>query len=607
MLFAKASEDLSSLPPDYLPPLGLRRGAAPNPPQDLRDRVIAGAEAALGAAWPQLLAGDYRDYLRRGDRAGYEARCFTRRHRLNTLTLAALLDEDPRYLDAVVDGLWLACEESGWQLPAHNAYSRGGARLALPDDSAPVVDLFAAETGAQLALIAALLGPRLAEISPEILARIDRELERRLIRPVLEGSFWWMGLEGGELNNWTPWCAQNLLLTAFVRPVFRPVRRALVRRLAVGLDGFLAGYGEDGACEEGPQYYRHAALCLWGCLEILSSVAPEAFAPLWRDEKIGEMADYIRKVHIAGQSYFNFADSAARIEHCGVREYLFGEAVGKEALARFAALDAMADPEPEAPRNYSLWHRLLTLAHAEELRAEVLKPPPPPPEDGWFPSIGLMVARDEAWALAVKAGDNGDSHNHNDVGSFTLYREGRPVFIDVGVETYTAKTFSPERYDIWTMQSSWHNLPDFGGFQQRDGAEYAARSVGVDFTPAEARIDMELAGAWGPEARLRSYRRRVRLIRGSGVEVWDEFDGDLPARLSLILAVRPEMREGGFELPGLAQVEIEGARLLDLEEVPVTDARLRQSWPAAIWRIRVAAEAGGLRLFCAGCDEKAPS
>ncbi len=40
------------------------------------------------------------------------------------------------------------CEESAWQLPAHNSYIRDTPQLPLPDTTRPIVDLFAAETGA---------------------------------------------------------------------------------------------------------------------------------------------------------------------------------------------------------------------------------------------------------------------------------------------------------------------------------------------------------------------------------------------------------------------------------------------------------------------------
>ena len=86
--------------------------------------------------------------------------------------------------------------------------------------------------------------------------------------------------------------------------------------------------------------------------------------------------------------------------------------------------------------------------------------------DVYYKSVGLFVARDDTLCLAVKAGDNADSHNHNDTGSFTVYKNGLPLIIDVGVESYTQKTFSPRRYEIWTMQSAYHNLPTINDIMQ---------------------------------------------------------------------------------------------------------------------------------------------
>ena len=152
-----------------------------------------------------------------------------------------------------------------------------------------------------------------------------------------------------------------------------------------------------------------------------------------------------------------------------------------------------------------------------------------------------MVAHDDHFALAVKAGNNGESHNHNDVGSVTLYKDGRPVLIDIGVETYTNKTFSADRYDIWTMQSAWHNLPTFEGVMQRDGTAFAARDVEVDLARA-ATMSMDIAGAYPPEAGLRSYRRTVTLTKGQGVEIEDVHDGDRAAELTLMFAEEPTSR-----------------------------------------------------------------
>src|SRR5437868_14155296 len=76
---------------------------------------------------------------------------------------------------------------------------------------------------------------------------------------------------------------------------------------------------------------------------------------------------------------------------------------------------------------------------------------------------GLYVA---AWG-----GHNAQSHNHNDVGNFIVYGDGKPVLIDVGVETYSAKTFSPQRYEIWTMQSAYQTCrPSTASCREPDGS-----------------------------------------------------------------------------------------------------------------------------------------
>ena len=55
--------------------------------------------------------------------------------------------------------------------------------------------------------------------------------------------------------------------------------------------------------------------------------------------------------------------------------------------------------------------------------------------DAVYESCGVYIARRGVWSLAVKGGSNDDSHNHNDVGSVILYRNEKPLLIDLGVET----------------------------------------------------------------------------------------------------------------------------------------------------------------------------
>lgn len=554
-------------------------------PEPVRTRLLARGEGALAAEWPTLPATAYLQYSRSGDRVRFEERYFARRRLLNAVVLAECVEGRGRFMDAIVDGSLALCEESGWQLPAHNAYRRGGSRLPLPDTSAPVVDLFAAETAAQLGVVAALMERELDAVSPEIVRRIDRELRMRVIEPYLTRHFWWMGRGDELMNNWTAWCTQNVLTAVFARPTDQVTRRAVIEKAAGSLDVFLKDYGEDGACEEGALYYHHAGLCLFNALTILNTVAPGAFAPLWREAKLRNIAEYIVNAHVDGVRYFNFADCSAVVDRCGAREYLFGVAVGSDALADFAAADWAEQDAPDLPEEINLLHRLQAAFTAPALAGR--KAGPPRKRDIYYPSVGLFIARDSRYALAVKAGDNGDSHNHNDVGSFILYKDGRPFVIDVGVGSYTARTFSPERYDIWTMQSAFHNLPTFAGVMQQDGERFAARDVDVAFGADEARIAMELAGAYPLQAELRSYRRSVRLLKDKSVQIEDLHDGDRAAELSLMLCVRPALSARQIRVEGLGEISLTGNGALRLDEIAIDDARLRAAWPDRLYRVLV--------------------
>lgn len=342
-------------------------------------------------------------------------------------------------------------------------------------------------------------------------------------------------------------------------------------------------------------YYRHAALCLHGALTILDAVAAGLFAGVWQQPKIRNMAEYIAHMHVAGRYYFNFADSSAVVEPCSAREYLFGQAVGSKMLAEFAAADRAASNNSHMPGEWNLWYRVQELLAGPTLPAAA-PPHPASQRDIFYPGIGLFIARDEQFSLAVKGGNNGEGHNHNDVGSVTLYKRGRPFLIDVGVETYTAKTFSARRYEIWTMQSAFHNLPTFAGVMQSAGEAFGARDVEVGFDEGSARIALDISDAYPPEAQLHSYRRVVSLLRGRHVEIVDTYDGGKPAVLSLMTCLAPTVGPDRIDLADLGSIFVEGAGEIEIDEIVVEDARLRSAWPEKIYRLRLPFAGRLLRL-----------
>ena len=102
------------------------------------------------------------------------------------------------------------------------------------------------------------------------------------------------------------------------------------------------------------------------------------------------------------------------------------------------------------------------------------------PDVTWYPETQFCYMKNASdWFFAAKGGHNNESHNHNDIGTFILYKGSVPIFADAGVGTYTKSTFDHNRYTIWSMQSSWHNLPAINGKPQKNGAHYKASDVMV--------------------------------------------------------------------------------------------------------------------------------
>ncbi|TVR07852.1 MAG: hypothetical protein EA401_14595, partial [Planctomycetota bacterium] len=61
--------------------------------------------------WPQLSAQMLRRFARDGNRSAFQEAYFARRERITDLALMLAMDHDLAYLDDLVDGLWLLCEE----------------------------------------------------------------------------------------------------------------------------------------------------------------------------------------------------------------------------------------------------------------------------------------------------------------------------------------------------------------------------------------------------------------------------------------------------------------------------------------------------------------
>jgi hypothetical protein len=584
-------------------PKGKERESWESIPKEIHQTWMKWAEERLDYGWPALPAMRYMDYVKNGNRSHYESAYFERRRALIDLVIGECLEGQGRFLEQIINGIWCLCEESYWVVPAHMSLSPQSRGYALPDVTEQVIDLFAAETAALLAWTAYLLEDQFHVECPMIMKRIRHEMQRRIFEPYLDREdFWWMGYGEKKVNNWNPWIHSNCLAAFLILEEEPVIRSRAVAKAALSLDTFMEVYHPDGGCDEGPSYWGRAGASLFDCLELMYW-ATDGKLNFYEEPLVQEIGKYIYRVHIDDNEFVNFADGDGRIKISGNLVYRYGKRIEDSKMSRLGAY-AFQKNGFTRDKIASPMRILSELMDAEALLAQ---PETPPYErDTWLPDTHIFAAREQEGQgtglyLAAKGGHNDESHNHNDVGHCIVYYNGLPFLIDAGVESYTAKTFSPRRYEIWTMQSAYHSLPTVNGVQQQAGKAFGATEVTYEVNEERAQVSMNIGTAYPPEAGINVWRRSCTLHREGGrskaaVEIIDSFqlnEATTEVTFNYLTLQLPLLREGGI----VELVHEKGETLLlqydeenlaaSVEPIAVTDARMRPVWGDTVYRLQL--------------------
>ncbi|HVI43254.1 MAG TPA: heparinase II/III family protein [Chitinophaga sp.] len=478
-------------------------------PEATRAALIRDADKVMDFNWPSLPATVYLEFKVNGNRSHFEALQSERRKVLTALVADELADRHGKYLPQIANGLWAILEESTWVLPAHVGVQKAG--TGLPDPAEPIVDLVAGETAAAVSWVQFLFRDELDKISPMLNRRVDTELEQRVITPFLQrNDFWWMGYGNRMVNNWNIWINTNVLQTALLSIKETDTRNKVIEKAIRSADNFVNAYPEDGGCDEGPTYWGHAGGKLVEFITWLNSASGHQLN-LGSNELIHRIGAYIYKMHIDSSRFVNFADASAIAIPPPHTVYLYGEAFNDPLLRNFAAYLYRLTTKDSTKLNTS---SVPFFIYDIETRAALLatRPAEPFTPVNWLPDLQVLSLRAQEGSakglfFAAQGGHNAESHNHNDVGNFVLYMNGRPAVIDVGVGTYTKQTFSADRYKLWYMQSQWHNCPDINGVQQQDGRKFHASDVQFNDGKNGRVLSMDIAAAYPEQAMVASWKR----------------------------------------------------------------------------------------------------
>ena len=178
----------------------------------------------------------------------------------------------------------------------------------------------------------------------------------------------------------------------------------------------------------------------------------------------------------------------------------------------------------------------------------------------WFEDVQFLICRPRADAKVKLAstfmgGHTGVNHNHNDLGSFSVLIGANELLTDPGAEIYTARTFSPRRYESNLLNSFGHPVPVVGGQLQspgkgdhtaRYGSEFQATLVESAFSEDEDRLVLDLKNAYVLDSLEKLTRAFLHNRTGDGqVVVVDEVEFSQPETFETALITFADWKQTG--------------------------------------------------------------
>ncbi|HEX3627715.1 MAG TPA: heparinase II/III family protein [Verrucomicrobiae bacterium] len=481
--------------------------------------VIRQAAKAAARPMPEQPDSLFLEFSHDGNRDHWQNVAFSRRARIGVFTLAECLENKGRFIAPLEQTIQAICAEHTWVLPAHDP------KLQNFYGKTVDIDLGASAVAGDLATAYYLLGDRLPPQTREL---IRQNMERRIFTPYLAAvngdrpAFRWMRAMS---NNWNAVCYDGVTAAALAI-IDSPEQRA--RFIAVAeknigsyLDG---GFTPDGYCVEGLGYWDYG----FGHFILLAENIREATrgkVDLMSLPDASQPALYGVRSEILNGVYLSIADCNPN----GVPSPLF-----MNYVARRFGLDTSESQVLKV--DGSLYEQVAMAFLPSDL-------PAIPATNGnleslpwrtWFPDFGVLVCRpgpnaETPFAAAIKGGNNGVNHGHNDDGSFSVVVGKNMVICDPGGEVYTQRTFSPQRYESKVLNSFGHDVPIVAGQLQRHGTAARAVVLATNFTETADSIVFDLRSAYSvPD--LQKLQRSFAYQRGRApsLEVRDQAEFSTP-------------------------------------------------------------------------------
>ena len=508
-----------------------------------KKKLLDEGEKSLKYEWKPIMASAYLEYEKTGNRSLMNLNG-TNRHHIASLTIAELVEGKGRFIPHLIDGLWMMTQQYTWSHAQHTRYQ--STKRTLPRDEERVITLHSSNIGATIAYAWYFFKEEFDKIDPSISETIKASLKKNILDPYLDESMdsnqhWWTGFhkaEGRFLNNWSPYCTGNTIMTFLLCEQDPERLHKALKRSVKTMDLYMNDIRSDGACDEGPSYWDMAVGKVYDYARLMCD-ASAGKMDIMKDDLFRKMGEFKSKTFFGDGWVMNFSDGQARYVGDVFHLFRYGYDSNSKELMNYAlhhmvstSTQEFSKAKVQAGVSFRTLEALRYSRELEKYGQEALA------KCGgdwkklrmallrgigsvWYDETQYAIMRKGRFILAAKAGNNGESHNHNDVGSGMLYYGSKPVFIDPGVATYVKETFGSKRYTLWNNQSDWHNLPIINGYSQIFGRQYAAKDVSCDLEGG--KFNMDISATYPEDARCNSWNRTWSLT-DQGLVLTDEYE-----------------------------------------------------------------------------------
>jgi len=383
-----------------------------------------------------------------GDRKEYQTEYFDRRKRLMFLQILAISDD--KYIEPLEDIISAICDELVWSVPAHCLDRETGNTYKYQE-----IDLFASETAFYLAETSYIFKDKL---SLDIHKRIKHSIKTKIVDVYETTTFGFDVMK----NNWAPVCSCGIGIAYLY---LFPERLNIIKdRIFNAMKRYLNNLDSDGYCSEGFSYWVYGFGFMALFFDIYCQITEDRPAIL-DSEIVKNSLNYAKNCIIGNGRFLPISDGGMTNEHAEQDTLTVINRLFNVKISKGGEDVVTADTQALGLRRlYSFGVELFD--DDKELG------------DAFFEKSQVLIKREKDYVFISKGGNNAEMHNHNDIGSFSIFKNGVQYIVDPGAGEYTNGYFNYAsiRYSVETFACSsfGHSVPIVDGENQIYGKEYFA-------------------------------------------------------------------------------------------------------------------------------------